>query len=130
MSYLSDSDVLIDALNGRESALDILERHSNDFIAVSTISLGEIFDGAIGSRDPERHLAMARGFLEPFFLVPPDASIMSQFAQLRVDLRRSGLLIPDFDLVIAATAIVHDLTLITRNRRHYERAEGLRLYRE
>jgi tRNA(fMet)-specific endonuclease VapC len=128
VSYLSDSDTLIDALNGRASALDVLDRHSGDYIAVSTISLGEIFDGAIGSHNPERYLEAAQSFLEPFFLLPPDAVVMEQFARLRVYLRREGNLIPDFDLIIAATALVHGLTLITRNRRHYERIRGLHLY--
>ena len=40
--------------------------------------------------------------------------------------KSTGLLIADFDIVIAATAIEHDLMLITRNRKHFERISGLR----
>lgn len=42
-------------------------------------------------------------------------------------LRAEGRLIPDFDVVIAATALAHDLTLVTRNRRHFDRIAGLTL---
>jgi predicted nucleic acid-binding protein len=44
-------------------------------------------------------------------------------------LRRQGNLIPDFDLLIAATALRHDLTLVTRDTAHFERIEGLQLLR-
>lgn len=130
MSYLTDSDVLIDALNGIGRAIETLDRYSGELIVISSISFGEILDGAIGSRYPEKRVASAHGFLQPFPLILPTAEIMTQLAHLRVDLRRSGQIIPDFDLVIAATAIVHDLTLITRNRRHYERISALKLLNE
>ena len=42
--------------------------------------------------------------------------------------RRQGQLIPDLDLLIAATALHHDLTLLTRNIRHFNRIPELRLY--
>ena len=47
---------------------------------------------------------------------------------MRAFLRRQGQLIPDLDLLIAATALAHDLTLVTRNRRHFSRILSLRLY--
>jgi tRNA(fMet)-specific endonuclease VapC len=53
---------------------------------------------------------------------------MEVFARTRADLRRSGQLIADLDLLIAATALHHDLTLLTRNVRHFARIPGLRLY--
>jgi predicted nucleic acid-binding protein len=37
-------------------------------------------------------------------------------------------LIPDVDLLIAATALEEDLTLVTRNTRHFERIPDLKLY--
>ena len=55
---------------------------------------------------------------------------MTRFANHRARLRNTGLLIPDFDLAIAATALEHDLTLITHNRRHFGRIDGLRLYED
>ena len=54
---------------------------------------------------------------------------MEQFARIRARLRRQGQLIPDLDLLIAATAVTHGLTLVTRNRRHFERIPELALYR-
>ena len=42
-------------------------------------------------------------------------------------LRAEGMLIGDLDLLIAATALQYDLTLLTNNRRHFGRIAGLRI---
>ena len=128
MTYLIDSDWLIDALNGVSEAVKLLRDRKNDGLVVSIINLGEIYDGALGSPEPERHLADARHFLAPYPILPLTEPIMMQFGRLRSDLRRHGQLIPDFDLLIASTALVHDLTLVTRNMRHFQRIPNLNIY--
>ena len=62
-------------------------------------------------------------------MLPLTGSIMERFGKLRYDLRRQGQLIPDLDLLIAATAIDHDVALATRNRRHFVRAPDLEVVR-
>jgi predicted nucleic acid-binding protein len=62
-------------------------------------------------------------------MVPLTDPVMETFARIRADLRRGGRLISDLDLLIAATAIHHDLTLITRNVRHFERIPALSISR-
>jgi tRNA(fMet)-specific endonuclease VapC len=53
---------------------------------------------------------------------------MDRFAQTRTLLRSQGMLIPDMDILIAATALAHNLTLLTRNVRHFQRIPGLARY--
>lgn len=53
---------------------------------------------------------------------------MKRCALVRKQLRDSGQLIPAFDIVIATTALEHDLTLITRNAKHFARIEELKLF--
>jgi len=55
-------------------------------------------------------------------------AILKRFAQLRGQLRQSGNIIGDFDILIAATALHYDLTLLTQNRRHFSRIPDLKLY--
>jgi len=55
-------------------------------------------------------------------------SVAKQYALLRGDLARKGQLIDQPDLFIAATAISHDLTLVTRNLRDFDRIPDLKLY--
>ncbi len=128
MRYLVDSDWLIDASVGVPTAINLLARLRDEGLAVSIISHGELFEGALGSPDPQTELARFRRFLSRFALLPLDDTIMERFAHNRADLRRRGQLIPDLDLLIAATAQQHDLTLVTRNIRHFERIPELRLY--
>jgi predicted nucleic acid-binding protein len=53
---------------------------------------------------------------------------MEIFGRTRSELRRAGWLIPDLDLLIAATAVHHDLVLMTRSVRHFARIPELRLF--
>ena len=48
-------------------------------------------------------------------------------ATIYQDLRRRGLLIEDADILISATALAHDATLVTRNLKHFGRIDGLKL---
>ena len=54
--------------------------------------------------------------------------IAERFASLRATLRRQGQPLADMDLLIAATALEHDLTLVSRNALHFARVPGLRLH--
>jgi predicted nucleic acid-binding protein len=97
-------------------------------IYVSYITLGEIYERAFGSVNPDAHLVSYRQFLDPYRTLALSEPIMLRFGELRFDLRRRGQLIPDFDLLIAATALHHDLTVLTFNWRHFQRIPDLKLY--
>jgi len=60
----------------------------------------------------------------------PIQSIMERFGEIRANLRRRGMLIPDFDLLVGVTALHHELTLLTSNVRHMSRIPGLRVYED
>ena len=60
-------------------------------------------------------------------ILPFDLSVARVFGMIRADLERGGNILPDADLQIAATAIHHDLELVTGNIRHFERIPALRL---
>ena len=128
MSYLVDSDWLIDAFISVPVAVNLLARFRTEGLAVSIVSYGELFEGAIGAPNPQPELVHFRAFLERLKLLPLTEPIMEVFARTRANLRRQGRLIPDLDLLIAATAIHHDVTRLTRNVRHFARVPGLRLY--
>lgn len=51
-----------------------------------------------------------------------------RFAEIRRDLGAEGTVLDLADLLIAATALHYDFTLVTRNRRHFARLPGIRLY--
>ena len=129
MRYLVDADWLIDATIGLPLAVRTLDRLTSDGLAVSIIAVAEVYEGAFATPAPEETLANFREFLQGYSHLPVSDAIAARFARLRAALRRQGQMIPDMDLLIAATALEEDLTLLTRNVRHFARVPHLRIHR-
>jgi len=129
MAYLLDTDRVIDALGGHASALTVLRRIPIPQVAVSVVTVGEILEIAFNSPNPQAHLDRFRDFVGGTTMLPVTEPIMVRFAEIRAHLRRRGELISDFDIIIGATALEHDLVVLTRNERHFSRIPDLRLYR-
>ena len=125
---LVDSDWIISGLGGQATALALLGGLKSQGLAISAITVGEVLEGAYLGTDIGTSLARFRRYLEGFAVLSVTEPVAEVFAQLRATLRRQGNLIPDMDLLIAATALAFDLPLLTRNRRHFVRVPGLRLY--
>ena len=128
MPYLVDADWAIQALANRAPAADTLRRLAPDGLAISWATVGEVYEGAFGFPDPLAHLAMFRRFFGAFRRIGLDDPVVARFAELRALLRRQGQLIPDLDLIVGATALEHDLTVLTFNVRHLGRIPGIRIY--
>lgn len=129
MPYLLDADWVINVLAGRPEVVAALQQLAPEGIAITWITVGEIYEGAFGFPDPEAHIANLRQFLSPFAILELDDGIMLRFAGIRSSLRRRGELIPDFDILVGATALHHGLTVLTSNYRHLERIPNLKLFR-
>lgn len=126
---LVDTDWVIDALNGKRSALLTLRELAPEGLALSVVSYGELYQGATYGREPVSALEALHDFVAGKDLLPVTASIAARFGILRGHLpRHLRQQIGDMDLLIAATALTHDLTLLTRNRRDFQHVPGLRLY--
>lgn len=127
MQYLVDSDWTIDYLQNKQDIVQRLrELRSHGIIGISIISLGEIYHGLIGSSDREQAELDFQSFLGTIAeVVPLDEQTCRIFAAERRRLRQAGQRIEDLDIFIGATAIRHNLTLLTNNRRHFERIRGL-----
>ena len=127
--YLVDSDWAIDVLNGRSEAIEMLDVLEPSGIALSIISYGELYQGAYYGRNPEAALTDLETFLDGKEIIAPTFSIMQRFGivrgQLPRELRRQ---IGPMDFLIASTALVHDLTIVTRNLRDFEHIPGLQIY--
>jgi tRNA(fMet)-specific endonuclease VapC len=91
------------------------------------VSLAELYEGIYSSRNPQGNEQARREFLAGVSVTGIDEETCQEFGNERGRLRAAGELVGDFDLFIGATALRHRLTLLTNNRRHFERIEGLRL---
>lgn len=128
MSYLVDSDVIITLLAARQPTVAAIQRLAHQRLTVSLITVGEVYEGAYRTSNPHEHLRAFRILFRTFDILNLNDSIMERFAEIRADLRRRGQRIPDFDLILCATALEHDLTLLSYNVRHLQRVPGLRVH--
>jgi len=119
---------MIDFIEGRRPAIQLLGPLFREGMGISLISVGEIYDGILHGRDPVAGEQDLNDALQLVSVLTLDLDIVRRFGDIRGRLRSIGMLIPDNDLLIASTALRHDLTLVTRNRRHFDRIPGLRLH--
>jgi len=128
MRYLIDTDWAIEYLSQRPGIVARLqELQQQEGLALSMISLAELYEGVFYSHDPEGDERDLQDFLRGVTVVSIDEEVCKIFGRERGRLRAAGMLVGDFDLLIGATALRHNLTLLTNNRRHFERIEGLAL---
>ena len=125
MQYLLDTDWAISYLNDHPGTVRHLDTLRPEGIAISIVSLAELYEGPTNSSDPERNEKALTDFLGPFPIINLDVAICRIFGAERARLRAMGMLIPDMDLLIGATALRHGLTLLSNNRRHFGRLPGL-----
>jgi tRNA(fMet)-specific endonuclease VapC len=95
--------------------------------AVSTITCGELWYGAVKSRHPQRSRAEQDAFLHPFRVLDFDAAAADGYASIRHRLASAGKPIGDRDLMIAATALANRMGVLTSNTREFDRVPGLRV---
>jgi tRNA(fMet)-specific endonuclease VapC len=94
-------------------------------LGVSIVSLAELYEGVYRTThraQAEQDLTLA---LTDVTLLPLTDPICRLFGEQRARLRQSNQLIGDVDLLIAATCLNHDLTLLTTNPGHFQRIPGL-----
>ncbi len=127
--YLIDTDWIIDALHGFATAMQTLVDLAPDGLAVSIITYGELYEGAYYARNPQTELTGLAAFLLGKEILPLTTSIMERFGVIRGALtphqRRQ---IGDMDPLIAASALTHGLTLLTRNISDFQLVPGLSIY--
>ena len=117
-------------MHGQQSATQTVAELSDAGVAISLISYGELYEGAYHARNQAASLGELQQFLRGKALIPLTPEIRETFGIVRGGLSRQiRRQIGDMDLLIAVTALTHDLTLLTRNLRDFEHIPDLKLYR-
>ena len=130
MPYLVDTDWVIDLLASVPEALQLLDRLAQDGIAISIITYMEAYQGVERSPHPEEAQSKLTAFLNSVPVIPLTPAVAQRCARLRETLRKQGKRVNarSLDLIIAATALEYNLTLVTRNAEDYADIPGLKLY--
>ena len=125
--YLMDTDILIYSLKGNETVNQNLRRHIHDAIQISAVTLMELYYGAYKSQQVESNLAKVKKIESGLDVIAVDCESVEIFGLLKSKLEMSGRPLDDFDLILAATALSHNLILVTNNERHFARIDGLKI---
>ncbi len=129
---LLDTCAISDTIRPSAKRLPSVTRHLGEYLhrygrlTFSEMSCYEILRGLRkkGAAIQERQFI---GFCQRAELYAVDYAVLDRAADLWASGQRSGVAVDDVDLVIAATALLHGLLLITSNTRHFEWIDGLRL---
>ncbi|MBT4540474.1 PIN domain-containing protein [Candidatus Woesearchaeota archaeon] len=125
MRYILDTDVIIEYLRSNDEIVSQLNNMSG--LNVSTVSLCELYFGAYNSGNPTRHTNGISNFLFNVKVLDLDQDSSVAFGIIKSKLIRKGKIIDDFDISIASIALTNNMTLITRNIKHYKNVENLRI---
>jgi predicted nucleic acid-binding protein len=127
VSFLLDTNILSEHLRRPSGLIHRFVQHSGR-LYTSSISLSELYVWVFGRPDsPRVRSAVEKMLTYEVSSLPLDSDCAEEFGRLRVGLRRKGLNVDNMDLLIAATALVYDLTLVTHNTAHFRNIPSLRL---
>ena len=121
-----DTDFLIAVLKGDKSAIPMIEKLDRSRIRFTTaVNAFELYIGAyyIGA-DAVKEVD---DLLSKFHILPFDEACAKKAGEIFSDLKKKGLAIDIRDAMIASVALQHDLILVTRNVKHFERINGLKI---
>ena len=128
MRFLLDTNACIRILNGTSpDVIRRLEGLEPADIAMSAVVRAELVYGARKSENVAANLRLVDAFFEPFVCLPFGDREADAYGSLRADLERGGRPIGPNDLLIAATALTHSLTLVTHNLSEFARVPGLKV---
>ncbi len=96
-------------------------------LAISRVALGELYSGAYNLPQPARLLALIADLLQDVTVLSFDSVCAEHFGKVRGTLLQQGIQVATADLMIASTALAHNLTLVTHNTADYRDVPGLRL---
>lgn len=126
MKYLLDTNACIHVLNRRGGAVERqLARLTADDVAICSVVKAELLYGAGKSARPEANAQKLDRFWTAFESLPFDDLAASTYASIRAALERAGRPIGANDLLIAATALAHGLTVVTADVGEFSRVPGL-----
>ncbi|PSR04088.1 MAG: VapC toxin family PIN domain ribonuclease [Bacteroidetes bacterium SW_11_45_7] len=124
--YLIDSNTCIFYIKGQFDLKSKFEQANPNNCFISEITLAELKFGVENSQKKEQNQAALDNFLTGITIIPIFHSL-DLYAKEKARLRKKGMPLDDFDLLIGVTSVAHNLTLVTNNINHFERIQGIRL---
>ena len=123
--YILDSDTWIEYFRHRGGVDKFIAKTPAEQIFASEVSIAELIYGALHSKAVEKHLKEPKE-IEETFTVLPLGDWMHDYAEIRQALTSQGIVVGDFDILIAVTARQFGLTIVTHNTKHFSMMPGVK----
>jgi tRNA(fMet)-specific endonuclease VapC len=127
MAYLIDTDIIIYSLKNDKKVQEKFLEYERVPKCISIITYGELLYGAKKSEWIEKNCAKIYRLKNLFQIIPIDLPIIEIFSDLKSKYRKIGIVIDDFDLLIAATALTYNKVVVTNNIKHFSKIEEIKI---
>ena len=127
---LIDTNIVSYMMRGQAEAQAYAKHLQGNLLAISFVTVGELFYGAEKARWGTQKRLKLETTLRNFLVIPYDYEIAKTYARILVDCERSGRPISSNDAWIAACAVRHSVPLVTHNAKDFESVSDLRLITE
>lgn len=126
MTYLLDTCTVSDFARGERNTLRYIKLMTPSDVFISAITLMEINYGMLVNPEKTAKVrSVIEDFLDSITILPLTETEANEAAKIRTVLKAQGTPIGAYDLLIAATAKVHYLTIVTSNVKEFERVPEL-----
>lgn len=124
--YLLDTNICIYLLKGQFNIHEKIKKVGVQNCFLSEITIAEMKFGIENSNRKKQNREKLKE-LQSLFNIIPILPSFDIYAREKSRLRKKGQIVDDFDLLIGATAIFNNLILVTRNIKHSERLEAIKI---
>ena len=125
--YLIDTNIIVYRLKNLGNVNANFLKNKDKHMSLSVISYGELVFGAKKSKAVEKNMETVNAIKSIFPLLEITSEIMNIFGEIKAYTQKIGKTIDDMDLLIAATAITNNFTLVTHNMKHFENIPNLKV---
>ena len=127
MRYVLDTDTFIYFFKGLGMVADHLLAAPPSEIGIPAIVLYELQVGVAKSKSPRKRKTQLEELVSLINIIPFGLAEATSAATIRVKLEKQGTPIGPYDVLIAATALANNWTLVTHNKEEFERVDGLKI---
>lgn len=128
MSYMLDTNICIYIIKKKPSCvLEKMQKHMEDGLCISSITLAELKHGVFASAAVERNSIALNQFLSIIDILDYDDEAAIEYGKIAADLKRKGMPIGIMDALIASHALATGKTLVTNNIKEFERVVALQI---
>jgi tRNA(fMet)-specific endonuclease VapC len=127
MAFLIDTNIIIYSMKGNDKVRENFIQNENIPKYISIITYAELLYGAKKSQNVERNIAKVYRIKELFPILPIDLPTIEIFSELKSKYDKKGIVIDDFDLLIASTALTNNQILVTNNEKHFGKIKELKI---